>query len=464
MLTSPANEILYGGAAGGGKSHLMRVLAIILCTSIPGFQFYLFRRQSLDLEKNHLEGPKGFRNMLAPWVLKGLVVIVQGEIRFWNGSKIWLCHCKDEKHIYNYQGAEMHALAIDEATQFTEHMVRFLRSRCRIAGLVVPSEWRGRLPLVLLSANPIGVGVGWVKRWFITSRPPFTTERMGKEEGGMIRQYIPARLQDNESMKEDDPEYETKLSGLGSAALVAAMLNGDWNTIEGAFFERFSDIIIPPFKIPEHWVKARSFDWGSAKPFSVGWWAISNGEWEQDQDCPFRPGEIVRYREWYGAKGPNEGLKLHVPEIAAGIVGRTKDEKIAYSVADTSIFDEDGGPSIAETFAAHGVVFQKADKRRAPGWQQMRDRIAGYDDRPMVWVFDTCVNSIRTIPELVHDEHNAEDLNTDGEDHCADEWRYFHMSRPWSRPKPEEAKAPPGALTINALMDARRRAMASRSV
>ncbi len=137
-LDTEATEVLYGGAAGGGKSHLMRVAAILWCASIPGLQVYLFRRIREDLIKNHMEGPKGFRSVLAPWVLNGFVRIVEDEIRFWNGSKIYLCHCKDEKDIYKYLGVEIHVLLIDELTHFNEAMYRFLRNRVRMVGVDVP--------------------------------------------------------------------------------------------------------------------------------------------------------------------------------------------------------------------------------------------------------------------------------------------------------------------------------------
>src|SRR3712207_5511325 len=147
-LQTPANEVLYGGAAGGGKSHLIRIAAILWCSQISGLQVYLFRRIRDDLVKNHMEGPKGFRALLAGWVLCGFAVIVEDEIRFWNGAKIYLCHCKDEKDIYKYQGSEIHVLLIDELTHFTEAMYCFLRNRVRMVGLAVPAPYQGQFPQI----------------------------------------------------------------------------------------------------------------------------------------------------------------------------------------------------------------------------------------------------------------------------------------------------------------------------
>lgn len=413
----------------------MRVVLVALCADIPGLQTYLVRRKSVDLAPNHVDGPSGFRAMLGPWIASGHAVMIEGEIRFWNGSKIHLRHCQDDRALDGFQGAEIHVLCIDEGTQFTEKQIRFLRSRMRVPGLEVPERWRHRLPFFLMSANPIGIGVPWVKSWFIDKIEPFSVRQMPDDEGGGLRQFIPARLADNPTM---EAGYAAKLSGLGNAAVVAAMLDGDWSAIEGAFFPDFMRIVIPAFEVPKNWLRYRSMDWGSARPFSVGWWAVANGE-----IAPFRAGELVRYREWYGASSANVGLKMHVPEVAAGIRARTPDdEEIAYTVADPAIFAEDGGPSLAEDFARAGVRCRPGDNKRAPGWQQITNRIAGYDDRPTVWCFENCRDSIRTIPYLVHDEHKAEDLDTEGEDHAADEWRYGCMSRPWIKPVEVIQRAP----------------------
>src|SRR5215471_4195928 len=139
---SKATELLFGGAAFGAKSHALRLMAIIWCVQIHGLQVYLFRRIEDELIKNHIEGPHGFRKLLAPWVSAGKVQIVEREIRFWTGSKIFLCHCKDEKHRYIYHGSEMHVLLIDELTTFTELIYRYLRFRVRMVGITLPACYR----------------------------------------------------------------------------------------------------------------------------------------------------------------------------------------------------------------------------------------------------------------------------------------------------------------------------------
>ncbi len=221
-LETAATEVLYGGAAGGGKSHLMRCVAILWAVTISGLQVYFFRRLRDDLVKNHMEGPKGLHQMLAPLVAAGLCKIVEDEIRFQNGSKIYLCHCKDEKDRFKYQGAEIHVLLIDELTAFTETIYRFLRGRVRMVGVRLPPQHAGRFPRILASSNPGNIGHHWVKAAFIDGAAPLELRAMNDNEGGMVRQYIPARLDDNPSMASDDPNYRARLRGLGSDALVKA--------------------------------------------------------------------------------------------------------------------------------------------------------------------------------------------------------------------------------------------------
>lgn len=330
----------------------------------------------------------------------------------------------------------MHCLAIDEATHFTEVIYRFLRSRVRCAGLVIPDKYKGMFPRIVLASNPGNVGHQWVKAMFIDPIAPHEIWQTSGEEGGLLRQFIPAKLTDNPALERDDPTYRMRLRGMG-AELARAMEDGDWNVIAGAFFTEFGpQHVLVPFQIPGHWIKFRAIDWGSRRPFSVGWYAVSDGTHKyrraSDGGEFFIPrGALVRYREWYGCEKPNEGLKLHAPAVAQGIYQRTpKEERISYSVADPSMFAEDGGPSIAETFDKHGVTLIPADHERAPGWEELRARLVG-EEYPMLYVFSTCPHWMRTLPVLQHDELKIEDLDTDQEDHAADETRYACMSRPW---------------------------------
>lgn len=444
-LNTVGTEVLYGGAAGGGKSHLMRIAAIVWATKISGIQIYLFRRLLDDLEKNHIEGPNGFRTLLAPWIKVGLVKMVEGEIRFWNGSKIWLCHCKDEKDRFKYLGAEIHVLLIDELTTFTEVIYRFLRGRVRMVGLTIPDEYKGQFPRILASSNPGGVGHTFVKASFIDGAQPMELRAMNDNEGGMTRQYIPARLDDNPSMEKDDPGYRAKLRGLGSPALVQAMENGDWNVVAGAFFPEFNTHthVILPFEVPPYWTRFTALDWGSAKPFSVGWYAISDGspvERPGEEPYCYPAGAMIKYREWYGCAmndgeiKPNVGIKLTAEELADGIKKREGRERVDYRVADPAMWNVDGGPSLAERMQTlpRKIFMRPADNKRISGWDAVRERLRGDDEKPMLYVFSTCVHFIRTFPALQHDQYRIEDLDTDAEDHAADETRYACMSRPWT--------------------------------
>lgn len=473
---SDATEILYGGAAGGGKSHLMRIAAITWCSEIPGLQVYLFRRISADLNKNHMEGPHGFRALLAGWVSCGFVTIVEDEIRFWNGSKIFLCHCEHEKHRFKYQGAEIHVLLIDELTHFTETIYRYLRGRVRMTGITLPEKYRGSFPRILCGANPGGVGHQFVKTTFIDGATALDRYKAAKSEGGLLRQYIPARLEDNPTILEEDPEYEDRLAGLGSESLVRAMRWGDWDIIEGAFFDnwRKDRHVVRPFIIPEHWMRFRAGDWGSAKPFSFGWYAVASEDFvgavnSTGQRLVIPKGALVRYREWYGvstsADGkfvPDKGLKLNAEVVGAGVRERDGGQLVAYGVLDPAAFSHDGGPSIAErmmrgTTGTNGSTFKPADNARIAyrgamgGWDQMRSRLDGDEDgRAMLFFFETCIHAIRTIPALQHDPDRPEDLNTHMEDHAGDEVRYACMSRPYVKRLPAKKlpPQPPGTVML----------------
>lgn len=431
---SEATEILYGGAAGGGKSHTMRVIAIILALDVPNIQIYLFRRVFADLAKNHIEGASGFAALLSELIQSKFVRISESEITFKNGSKIYLCHCQHEKDMIKYQGAEINVLLIDELTHFSEKIYKFLRGRCRIGSLVVSEKYKAKLPLILCGSNPGGVGHQFVKETFIDNCKPMEVREMKPEEGGMLRQFIPAKLQDNPTMMKNDPFYANKLIGLGGA-LARAMLDGDWDAIEGCYFDQFDkDLhVLEPFLIPGDWARIRGFDWGYSRPFATLWAAVSDGSSVMCDGIKrsFPRGSLIFYREYYGYTGKaNEGLKLSNKEIAEETIKSQQGEKMSDMVADPAIFDVSRGKSIAEELAENGCHYREADNKRINGWQQIRSRLIGEDGKPLIYFTKDCKNLLRTLPIMQYDPSKPEDLDSDLEDHAVDTLRYVCMSRP----------------------------------
>lgn len=318
-----------------------------------------------------------------------------------------------------------------------------------------------------LTGNPGGPGHNWVKHRYIDPCPAGykvlveTFDYPGVGEVKMERVFIPSKISDNRLLMENDPTYIARLHQSGSEQLVKAWLEGDWDMIDGAFFTEFdvdlhvlsTDDWLP--KIPRSAVRFRAFDWGFAKPFSCGWYAVSDGNWGLPR------GALVKYREWYGSVAPNEGVRMEAGLVARGIKLREQNEPIKYGAADPSIFIRDGGPSIAEMMAVERVQWRRADNKRIPGWQQLRHRLVGENGQPMIYFLDVCVDTVRTLPVLQHDERDLEDLDTEGEDHAGDETRYACMSRPYVPRAGEFAvsRLPrgPGQVTINELVARQRR-------
>jgi hypothetical protein len=422
---SAATEILFGGAAGGGKSFFMRVAAVLWCAAIPGLQVYLFRRTYDDLIKNHYEGPNGLRAMLAGWVLSGWAHLVENEVRFWNGSRIYLCHCEHEKHRFKYQGAEIHVLLVDELTLFTDVIYRYLRSRVRMTAITVPAEYAGRFPRIVCASNPGNIGHGFVKSTFVMDGDepvePLALRQMPDSEGGMLRQYIPATLDDNPSMAQDDPAYRARIRGMGNASLVRAFELGDWNAVLGSYLEGVweeSAHVVEPFIIPSTWKIWRSMDWGYAAPYSVHWYAM-------DFD-----GCVYIWRELYGYGGaPNTGTKEEASAVAAKIRNiERSDERMGYEYrlnpADSAIFSNIGAEqTIARIFRKAGVKWVecvKGPRSRVTGAQLIVEMLR----TGKLKVFSSCKHWIRTVPALMPDDQDPEDVDTSQEDHAWDDTRY----------------------------------------
>ncbi len=448
-FNSPANEILYGGAAGGGKSHVIRIIAIFFACLIPGIQIYIFRRLSDDLLRNHMMGAGGFYALLDKWLADGTVVFNGSKncLKFKNGSVIWLCHCQYEKDVQKYQGAEFHILFFDELTHFTEYQYRFLRARCRLGTLAVPADYAHKLPLIFSGTNPGSAGHTWVRKTFVDPVPYYECWKAPKDEGGRVRQFIPAVLSDNPSLNQE--EYEELLSGLGNPELVRAMLNGDWDIVAGGALDDVWDKpsqILPRFRIPEDWRIFRTMDWGSTHPFSIGFWARASGtEAILPGDKVFCPpkGSLIRFNEWYGCdpKRANTGLKMPAKEIAKGILTRISQMRSGYWIGKTHIVHpgpadneiyavkEAGTGSIAKIMAKEGVLWCRSDKSkgsRRNGLEYVRSYLynARAGEGEGLFFTENCRAAITILPQLPRDPLDQEDVDTKAEDHPYDEIRY----------------------------------------
>ena len=280
-LVTPANEILYGGAAGGGKSYLARVASIVYSLEVPGLITYLFRRTFKEVLANHVYTPGGYIEMLKDLIDSGDCVFSKSDFSFtfYNGSRIQLAHSQYESDIYTHQGAQIGFLIIDEATHFTPAMVRFIRSRVRLGSMSVPAQWKGLFPRILYTANPGGVGHHYFKSNFVDMGAGHVFGAP-EDEGSMRREYVPARLHDNKVLILNDPEYYQRLKGMGDTATVQAMLEGDWESLSSGGFAdvwRAKYHVVKPFDIPHTWRIDRGYDYGSSNPAACCWFAESDG-------------------------------------------------------------------------------------------------------------------------------------------------------------------------------------------
>lgn len=362
-----------------------------------------------------------------------------------NGGRVSFAYLDSVKDADEYQGRNVTDAWAEEAGQYPDPA-----PIDRLFGVLRSAQ--GVPVQLIVTANPGGAGQHWLsKRYGLIPFPtgPKVVDRVLSNGAVHRMAVIPSRITDNRIMLQSDPGYINRLHMVGSSELVRAWLEGDWTAIEGAYFPEWSEgrHVVQPFDVPQHWTRIRGFDWGSASPFSVGWWAVVTDDYQavamSGEPLTMPRGALVRYREWYGATDAHKGLKLTVEEVARGILERQqKGETIGASIADPSIFSEDGGPSRAERMGAAGVWWAPGDNTRvgrqgaAGGWDQVRQRLKGAGGRPMIYSFATCRDFIRTIPVLQHDPMRAEDLDTKGEDHIADEMRYVCMGRPWTSPAP----------------------------
>jgi hypothetical protein len=438
LVECPVREVLFGGARGGGKTdgvlgkwavkaQQYRINAVFFRKEMPQTDDLIKRAKEIycPLGANYREQQK--------------------EFTFPNGACIRFRPLENVADAEKYQGQNLTDVCVEEAGNYSSS-----DPIDRLWGVLRSAD--GVPVQMILTANPGGSGQQWIKKRFIDPAPRGMKVLKATLPDGSEHQrvYIPSRVQDNKLLLARDPQYVARLYLVGSKELVDAWLTGNWDAIEGAFFDTWSPRnIVRPFEIPREWARFRSFDWGFARPFSVGWWAVASDDRKAD-GITIPRGAMIRYREWYGCLPgqPNTGLRMTAEQVGAGIIERERNDGVMMGVADPAIFSSDSGPSIAERMASVKCHWRAADNTRVAksgamaGWDQMRARIGGDERGPMLVVFSTCLDAVRLIPSMQHDRDRPEDLDTDSEDHLADEVRYACSSRPWIKTTPVAPNAP----------------------
>lgn len=404
-----ADEKLYGGAAGGGKTAAIVAEGGTLALEYPGIPVNLFRRTIPELKATII--PE-IQKQFGAYIRAGHMTW-HGQDRkyvFSNGSSITLNYLDNDNDIYRYQGSEMPIIGVDELTQFPQAWIEYLMTRNRTSN----PDW----PVMFMAGtNPGGIGHGWVKARFIDPVPPETINTIELDGGqNRTRIFIPAKVDDHpiEKFKAD---YKRTLSAISDPQLRRALRDGDWDVFAGQVFKEFSrDVhVIDPFNIPAHWQRWRAMDHGNNN--SVGWFA-------QDPASE----RIYMYREYRTTEYATIGEKARIiKQLEAG-------EAISYGLADPSIWaagqgDHAQGKSIAQMYVDEGVTWMPANNDRKAGLNVVHDGLfIQKDGKPKLQFFSTCLSIIRTLPSLPYDKIRVDDVDTKADDHDYDMLRYALMA------------------------------------
>lgn len=464
---SLADELLYGGAAGGGKSEWLIIEAVTTCLEHQGVEVALFRRTYEELEASLILRSQAL-------VPPSLATYQAGRKRwlFKNGSILWFRYCARESDVYRYQSAQWVMLGLDEATHFTEFQYTYLTSRVR-------TRRRGVRVKVRLASNPGNVGHAWVKRRFIrpdavltggvlvapymTWRPLPPPERPSQKM--MTRCFVPAKLQDNTALLTSDPDYYWRLQQLPEDER-RMLAEGDWDVWKGQMFAEFA---------AEHRVAAHDFELlstGLQEGQVIPWHCIPDSTWEPPPGAAIHlsvdygyaapwavhfhavlaGGRVVTFKEFYATRKRDvqqaQLLRAYVERKWAEQKERGQDTwRLQWGVMDRSMWGsrtEQGlGKSIAEVYLDEfaiplGILLKPGSTDRHARVQRVKAALSTAPDGFPWWQITTaCPNLLRTLPELPHDPDDIEDVDTDAEDHAYDECGLFWQARP------ELPKAPP---------------------
>ena len=426
FLSAPEQEVLYGGAAGGGKSYAMLADPVRYFNNSKA-KMLLVRRTTEELRELVAVSKE-----LYPRAIPGIKFLERDKT--WvapSGATLWLSYLDRDDDVSRYQGQAYSWIGFDELTQWpTPYAWNYMRTRLRTtkeSGLKLYQ--RG-------TTNPGGPGHHWVKKMFVDPAPNneafwatdfetgevITWPKGHSKEGEPLfkRRFIPATLFDNPYLAEDGM-YEANLLSMPEH-LRRQLLEGDWDINEGAAFPEFNRKIhvVDPFDIPSNWTRFRAADYGYGSFTGVLWFAISPSE------------QLIVYRELYVSK-------VIATDLADLILEAEEGEKIRYGVLDSSLWHNRGdtGPSLAEQMILKGCRWRPSDRSRGSrvaGKNEIHRRLQvdEFTEEPRLVFFNSCTNIISQLPSLPLDRNNPEDVDTKAEDHLYDALRYGVMTRPRS--------------------------------
>lgn len=417
--TGKADEILYGGAAGGGKSYGQLCDALIYAAKYPGSKQLILRRTFPELEKSLI---RVSLELFPKEIYRYNGSKHTGE--FTNGSILDFAYCDSENDVYKYQSAEYDVIRFDELTHFTEQMYIYLMSRLR-GTKDFPRAMKS-------STNPGGIGHTWVKSRFIDIGEPQKIYKVGET----TRLFVPATVFENKALMKNDPAYVKRLENLSEKDR-RQLLCGDWDTNEGQYFSEWRRElhVCEPFDIPKNWARYFAMDYGL--DMLAGYWIAVD---------PFDNAYV--YREVYKSG-------LIISEAARTILEAQRNDIPEMYIAPPDMWNrrQDTGKSVAEIFFEKDIPLYKASNDRVQGWYNLKEwlhpRLDEFGEKkPRLRIFANCTEVIRTLPALCFDEHNPNDVGDKVHEytHAADALRYWAAARPFysalQDPEEEEEFAP----------------------